>query len=196
MIYLMCSICRYGVWRKKSLWMLPKIVVKIFMILTYIGCLSYVSYLAYNVSPMLQNLMTELVCLYLGTISNRCNRSQAPFEIRNMSVRSVVKLWGVILCAFLFIACLLQLWFLCILIDAYRYTRKHELHKALRDYYASLPRAAREASTYGKGRRKTETAHRPKENGTPAQNEPEVREFASMAALMNESHSAEFDSLV
>ena len=112
----------YGVYRERALWLLPKCVLKVFMIVIY-GCMcAVVTYLVYTADPLLTNLILE----------------RADVSVRQ--AKSRVKLIGLGVCLVILGMAVLQAWFLCILLDSYRYIRARELTRKM-DKFEELLKA-------------------------------------------------------
>uniref|UniRef100_A0A914VXD9 Metallo-beta-lactamase domain-containing protein n=1 Tax=Plectus sambesii TaxID=2011161 RepID=A0A914VXD9_9BILA len=123
MIYLLHFFCVlakwYGIWRQRSLWILPKIVLKVFTVLLCVSVSAFFGYLVWNRSRMIINLVTR----------------ETSLSYRD--ARTAIKYGG----SFLVAACCaftcVQIWFLIVIYDCYRYVRDQELTAALQKLIAA-----------------------------------------------------------
>jgi hypothetical protein len=104
----------YGLYADRPLCILPKLVLKLFVVAAYCASLAFIAYLVYEAHPMLTNLVTDAT------------------RMSTRSAESAVKLAGTVLCMLIGAFVALQLWFYWVLLDAYRYVRTRQLLARLR----------------------------------------------------------------
>ena len=119
----------YGVYRERSLWILPKCVLKVFMIIIYSAMCCVVCYLVYTADPLLTNLILD------------------NMDVSVRAAKSTVKTIGLGVCLIIIAVIVLQCWFFCILLDSYRYIRARELTRKMEKYEETLQNEAYQERT-------------------------------------------------
>ncbi len=110
----------YGTWAEKSLWLLPKLVLKMFTIAFASLAILGLSYLVMEGSRIIIDLVAS------------------EMSLDYYSARQVVRIGGILLiCAGCLFVCL-ELWFLVVLYDCYRYIKRRELSNKSREIREKL----------------------------------------------------------
>ncbi len=122
MLYALHVVCIaaawYGIARRRSLWLLPKLILKLFTVALCTGAIALFIYLIYIRSRLLVNIVTQHT------------------ELGYYTARSTVQIGGTLLIGIFVVFTLVQMWFFTILLDCYRHIREIELNAIVEKYLA------------------------------------------------------------